>query len=102
LDTDTGLLAETADETEEVAVVLRIDVVGDAAESIEHALAELLVGGWWEGRRGSPLSANAWALSCGGVGGLVVGGIGTGGIDLSNLGGEVVEVFEGGNRVAAD
>ena len=47
-------VAETADDAEEIAYLIFGDIVGDAGESIEHAFAELLVGGGWELGGGLP------------------------------------------------
>lgn len=95
--------AESADLTEELAVVLRVDgVADDAGEGAQDAGAELLVGGWRHGAGfGKPVGPVHGRTCARRVGGRVAGAVdacGGGALDLARV---VAEVDFGGDGVAA-
>jgi hypothetical protein len=95
----------TADETEHLAEILLLGVVGDlAAESLHHARAEVGVGDRREGvRLGFPLaSSDLGACGGSGVAGLVLGHLDTDGSGLGDLLGQVVKVLVGLNLAILD
>lgn len=103
-DARTDVVAVAADGAKEIAIVISICRAGDdTAERVVHAVAELLVGRWWKRRGfGVPvIRAVGWASS-GSVGWRVVGLVDTDGIDLSDLGLEVVEVIQSLHVIAVD
>lgn len=76
--------------------------LGLAAEGLDHAVADLGVGGRGEGAAGGPGGVDRWA----GAGSGVRGGVGShgdaAGRDLGNLGGEDLEISELGDGVVLD
>jgi hypothetical protein len=96
---------QAANETEHVAKVLLINLVGNnAVQGVHHAAAKLGVGGGREGvRLGLPFaSSDARARSSGGVGRSVLVHLDAAGSGLGNLLGQVVEVLVGCDLAVLD
>lgn len=101
IDTGAGRGVVGADEVEDVTIVRGLEAGGaDAGQRSLHARAETSVGGRRQVFGGLPGGGQGRALG-GLVGGLVVGGVNTLGVDLGNLRLESAEVLQLGDGVAA-
>jgi hypothetical protein len=103
LDTGAGTGVGTTDVAEHVTVVLSVHAgLDSAAQRVEHALAEFLVGRWGQGAGNSgPCSTSGWARGDG-VGRRVRSAVDTGGGDSCHGLGKVAVISQSADLVVGN